>query len=99
MSRVPSVTMMPPLKEFEPLRISVPLPAFVRPPGPVRFPDRAMLPPVVSTVAFPPLPVRVILSDDDQGAAAPSVPPPRFIAAVPEPLVRPATSSRPPLRL
>ena len=60
-----------------------------------------MLPPVVSTVLLPPLPVSVMLMEEDQGAVAPSVPPPKLKAALPEPCVMPPLpiNSRPPVRL
>ena len=44
-----------------------------------------MLPPVASTVALPPVPVRFMFSDVAQGALAPSVPPPKLNVAAPKP--------------
>ena len=43
-----------------------------------------MFPPVVSTVLMPPLPVTVMLTEEDQGAVAPSVPPPKLKLTAPD---------------
>ena len=60
----------------------------VNPPLPLRLPERPIFPPVVSIVPGP-LPVRFMASDEDHGALAPSVPPPKLNVAEPDPCAKP----------
>ena len=101
-SSVPAETSVVPVKLFEADSVNMFGPALISPPGPVKLPARLILPPVVSIVAFPPLPVSVMATVEDQADAAPSVPPPKLKkAAPPAPLIRPepAKTNSPPSRL
>ena len=86
MSGVPPLTVVPPRMCPWRLRVSVPLPVSISPPGPERLPEGSWRNHCVLTVALPPLPVRVmarIVTVD--GLVTWSVPPPKLNAAAPLP--------------